>query len=190
MRKIIFMIHASLDGRVSDEHGGLDWITYDNELESYAHSLHATTDAAIYGRVTYGMMKGYWPSVPSNPNSTPEEIKHANWANNATKYVFSRSIDEADVADWANSVIVRSAEEFKAIKAQAGKDIWLLGSPKAGAELLRQGLVDEFRINVNPVILGKGQQLFEGIEDVKLKLIESKILSSGVVCLNYAPIKA
>jgi dihydrofolate reductase len=189
MRKIIFMIHASLDGRVSDENGGLDWISYDNDLESYAHSLHATTDAAIYGRITYGMMKGYWPSVPSNPNSTQAELNHANWANNATKYVFSRSIDEAEVADWENSVVVRNADEFKAIKAQEGKDIWLLGSPRAGQELLRQGLVDEFRINVNPSILGKGQSLFEGLEDVKLKLIESKILSSGVVCLNYEPVK-
>jgi dihydrofolate reductase len=189
MRKIIFMIHASLDGRVSDDKGGLDWISYDNELESYAHSLHATTDAAIYGRVTYGMMKGYWPTVPSNPGSTEAEVKHADWANNATKYVFSRRIDAADVADWANSVIVRSAEEFKAIKEQEGKDIWLLGSPQAGQELLRQGLVDEFRINVNPVILGKGQSLFDGIEDVKLKLIDSKVLASGVVCLNYEPVR-
>jgi dihydrofolate reductase len=189
MRKIIFMIHASLDGRVSDENGGLDWISYDDELEGYAHSLHATTDAAIYGRITYGMMKGYWPTVLGNPGSTQAEINHANWANNATKYVFSRSIDEAEVADWANSVIVRDAAEFQKIKEQAGKDIWLLGSPKAAQELMRHNLIDEYRINVNPVILGKGEMLFEGVEDIKLKLVESKTLKSGVVLLKYEPAK-
>jgi dihydrofolate reductase len=189
MRKIIFMIHLSLDGRVSDENGGLDWISYDSELENYAHSLHASTDAAIYGRVTYGMMAGYWPTVPSNPNSTQAELNHANWANHATKYVFSRSIDAADVADWENSVIVRDAEEFKAIKAQEGKDIWLLGSPRAAQELMRKNLIDEYRINVNPVILGKGQLLFEGLDNLKLRLIESKTLESGVVCLRYEPAK-
>lgn len=189
MRKIIFMIHASLDGRVSDENGGLDWIAYDNELESYAHSLHATTDAAIYGRITYGWMKAYWPGVPSNPGSTQAEINHAKWADNATKYVFSRSIDEAEVADWANSVIVRDAAEFQKIKEQDGKDIWLLGSPKAAQELMRCNLIDEYRINVNPSILGKGQMLFEDVEDTKLRLIESKTLKSGVVCLRYEPVK-
>lgn len=185
MRKIIFMIHLSLDGRVSDENGGLDWVSYDSELESYAHSLHATTDAAIYGRVTYGMMKGYWPTVPNNPESSQAELKHANWANNATKYVFSRSIDAAELADWENSVIVRDAAEFEAIKQQAGKDIWLLGSPKAAQELMRHNLIDEYRINVNPAILGKGQLMFEGLDNLKLKLIESKTLESGVVCLRY-----
>jgi dihydrofolate reductase len=190
MRKIIFMIHVSLDGRVSDEHGGLDWMSYDSELESYAHSMHARTDAAIYGRITYGMMKGYWPTVPNNPGSSESELSHAKWANHATKYVFSRSIDEAEVADWANSVIVRDAAEFEKIKQEAGKDIWLLGSPRAAQELMRCNLIDEYRINVNPSILGKGQLLFEGVEDIKLKLIESKTLKSGVVCLRYEPAKA
>lgn len=187
MRKIIFMIHASLDGRVSDENGGLDWIAYDNELESYAHSLHATTDAAIYGRITYGWMKAYWPTVPNNPESTEAEKNHAAWTSKATKYVFSRSISEADVADWENSVIVRDASEFHKIKQQAGKDIWLLGSPRAAQELMRQNLIDEYRFNVNPSVLGKGQLLFEGVENLKLKLIESKTLKSGVICLRYEP---
>jgi dihydrofolate reductase len=70
MRKIIFLIHISLDGYVAGPNGEMDWIVYTDELESYVHALHASTDAAIYGRVTYQLMEGYWPHVLDAPAST------------------------------------------------------------------------------------------------------------------------
>ena len=77
MRKIISLIHLSLDGLTSGPNDELDWITYDRELEQYAHSMHDLTDAVIWGRKTYEGMAGYWLTVPGNPDSTEPEREHA-----------------------------------------------------------------------------------------------------------------
>ena len=76
MRKVIFLIHLSLDGFTAGPNGEMDWIVYNDEMEQYSYSLHNTTDAAIYGRVTYQMMEGYWPTVLTNP-SAGSELAHA-----------------------------------------------------------------------------------------------------------------
>src|SRR5688572_26708650 len=73
MRKVISMIHLSLDGFAAGPNDELDWISYDTELESYAHTMHDITDAVIWGRRTYEGMAGYWLTVPGNPDSTPAE---------------------------------------------------------------------------------------------------------------------
>lgn len=189
MRKIIFLIHASLDGFVADTNGGMDWVIYNEELEHYSHELHATTDAAIYGRVTYEMMAAYWPKVLDDPNSTESARSHARWADAATKYVVSRTMHSSD---WQNTVFINGnlAEEFTRIKQQEGKDIWLLGSPRVAQSLMQLGLIDEYRINVNPVILGSGIALFANSDEaMPLKLLEAKTFKDGVVALRYEATK-
>lgn len=185
MRKIIMLIHSSLDGFVAPTDGSLDWIVYTKELEAYSHSLHDTTDAAIYGRVTYEGMKSYWPTVLSDPNSDEAARAHARWANAATKIVISKTLTESD---WENTIFIGDniAEEINKIKAQDGKDIWLLGSPSVARLLIELNLVDEYRININPSLLGGGTQLF-GLLDAprNLKLIEARAMEGGVVALRY-----
>jgi dihydrofolate reductase len=185
MRKVILMEHVTLDGFVSGPNGEMDWIVYNDELEHYVHTLHATTDAAIYGRITYQMMEGYWPTVLGSPGSTPAERNHAQWLDNATKIVFSRTLDSVQ---WKNTMLIKDhvAEEMAKIKQQPGKNLWLIGSPSVAQEFMRHDLIDEYWINVNPVVLGRGRLLFDGLNDkLNLKLIEAKTIKGGVVALRY-----
>src|SRR5215213_10491062 len=99
MRRIIFLIHVSLDGMTSGPNDELDWISYDEELEQYAHSMHDVTDAIIWGRKTYQGMAGYWLTVSGNPNSTPAELEHARFLETATKIVVSRTLDSIEWTD-------------------------------------------------------------------------------------------
>src|SRR6266540_4131546 len=92
MRKVIFLIHVSLDGFVAGPNGEMDWIVNNDDLQNYIFALHNTTDAAIYGRVTYQMMEAYWPSVLADPKSSGVDLDHARWQDKATKIVFSRTL--------------------------------------------------------------------------------------------------
>lgn len=184
MRKIILLEHLSLDGFASGPNGEMDFLTYDSELESYVHQLHATTDAAIYGHNTYNMMQGYWPTVLNTPDAGAGEMNHARWYDAATKVVVSRSMKATD----SKTVVVGTgnlADEVNALKQHPGKDLWLIGSIASTRAFLKLGLVDEYWLNINPVVLGKGESIFEGVGDLKLKLIGAKPFACGVVAFRY-----
>jgi dihydrofolate reductase len=188
MRKIIAMIHLSLDGCSSGPHDELDWISYDSDLEGYAHSMHAVTDAVIWGRRTYEGMAGYWLTIPGNPNSTPPELEHARWLEGATKIVVSRTLDSIDWDGATNTVLIKDniAGQINAIKQQPGKDIWFLGSPNLAQTFMQLDLIDEYRININPTVLGNGKPFFANVtRNFQLALLESKTFPSGVVALRY-----
>jgi dihydrofolate reductase len=190
MRKVISLIHLSLDGLAASPNDELDWISYDSELEQYAHSLHAITDAVIWGRRTYEMMAGYWLTVPGNPESTPAELEHARWLDTATKIVVSRTLDHIAWNDAKNTVLIKDniADEINKIKQQPGKDIWFLGSVALFQTFMQLDLIDEYRININPTVLGQGKPLFANItRRIPLKLLEAQTLKSGVVTLRYEP---
>src|SRR5437870_2367830 len=99
MRKVIFLMHVSLDGFVAGPNGEMDWIRYDDELERYSHELHNSTDAAIYGRVTYQMMESYFPSLLTDPSSKGGDLAHAQWLDKVTKIVFSKTLESVQ---WRN----------------------------------------------------------------------------------------
>ncbi len=190
MRKVIALIHLSLDGCVSGPNDELDWIAYDEELEQYSHAMHATTDAVIWGRRTYEMMAGYWLTVPGNPASTPAELEHARFLDNATKIVVSRTLERVAWNNAQNTVLIQDhiAEAINSIKEHPGKDIWLLGSPTLAQTFMQLDLIDEYRININPTMLGQGRALFADVtRPFPLKLLESKTFQSGVIALRYAP---
>jgi dihydrofolate reductase len=192
MRKIISMIHLSLDGFAAGPNDELDWISYDDELEQYAHSLHVMTDAVIWGRRTYQGMAEYWLTVPGNPASTPAELEHARWLEQATKIVVSRTLDRIEWNNAQNTVLIKDniAEEINAIKQQPGKDIWFLGSTGLAQTFMQLDLIDEYRININPTVLGRGKPLFAGVtRSFPLKLLDAKTFRSGVVGLRYEPIR-
>ncbi len=193
MRKVISLIHLSLDGFASGPNDELDWISYDEELEQYSHSLHAQTDAVIWGRRTYEGMASYWLTVPGNPESSPAELEHARWLEGATKIVVSRTLDRVEWGDAQNTVLIKDniAEEINKIKQQPGKDIWFLGSTALAQTFMQLDLIDEYRININPTVLGRGKPLFANVtREFPLKLLEAKTLKSGVVALRYEPVRA
>ncbi len=190
MRRVIALIHLSLDGFAAGPNDELDWISYDSELEQDAHSLHDRTDAVIWGRRTYEVMAGYWLTVPGNPASTPAELEHARWLDQATKIVVSRTLERVEWNNAQNTVLIQDhiAEAINAIKQQPGKDIWFLGSPALAQTFMQLDLIDEYRFNINPTVLGRGKSLFAGVtRPFPLNLLEAKPFQSGVVALRYAP---
>jgi len=187
MRKIISMIHLSLDGMASGPNDELDWISYDKDLEAYAHSMHPLVDTVIWGRNTYEGMK-YFLTVPGNPDSGEPEREHAKFLDDSTKIVVSTTLDKIEWGNTTNTILIKDniADQINKIKQQPGKDIWFLGSTKLFQTFAQLDLIDEYRINVNPTVLGKGKPLFANIDrQINLKLLESNTLKSGVVTLRY-----
>lgn len=189
MRKVISLMHVSLDGMVAGPNGEMDWIKVDDELFDFVNEFTAKADIAIYGRKTYLMMEAYWPTAAAQPGASKHDVEHGNWANNVTKLVFSKTLKETN---WQGSRIISDgiADEINSLKEQPGKDMLIFGSTTLTQEFIRQGLVDEFWIFLNPVLLGKGKLFFEHLNGtVNLEMVKSKNFSSGVVGLNYKMIR-
>jgi dihydrofolate reductase len=186
MRKLIFLMHTSLDGFVAGLNGEMDWIKVDDAIFDFVGSMTDQADAALYGRVTYQMMENYWPTAGEKPNASKHDIEHSIWYNKVSKIVLSRTIKETG----KNNTKVISAnisENINKLKQQDGKNILIFGSPSASISILNKGLVDEFWIFVNPVLLGQGIPLFKDISEiVKLSLIETKTFDIGVIALHYS----
>ncbi|GIK43731.1 MAG: hypothetical protein BroJett011_75640 [Chloroflexota bacterium] len=185
MRKVVLFMHISLDGFAAGPNGELDWISYDEELEKYAEEVVRTVGAPLYGRVTYQMMESYWPTVLTNPTATRHEIEHARWVENIPKIVFSRTLEKVE---WNNTTLIKDniAAEITKLKQQPGKDLVIFGSPGLAHTFIQLDLIDEYRLTVNPVILGSGMPVFKDLKDRgELKLLNTKTFGSGVIALHY-----
>lgn len=188
MRKLIFFMHASLDGFVAGLKGELNWVKVDEEIFDFVGTMTDQADAALYGRVTYQMMENYWPTAGEKPNASKHDIEHSRWYNSVPKIVLSRTLNENGLK---NSIVISQnlSDHINKIKQQDGKDILIFGSPSASKSLLNEGLVDEFWIFVNPILLGRGIPLFKDISEiVKLRLMGSKTFDNGVIALHYSKI--
>jgi dihydrofolate reductase len=185
MRKVVVFMHISLDGFAAGPNGELDWISYDAELEKYAEEVVSTVGAPLYGRVTYQMMESYWPTVLTNPTSTKHDLEHAQWVENIPKIVFSKSLERVE---WNNTRLIKDniAEEISKLKQQPGKDLVIFGSPGLTHTFMGLGLIDEYRLTVNPVVLGQGIPLFNNFRGrTDLNLLNAKTFNSGVIALHY-----
>lgn len=181
-RKVILWDMVSVDGYFEGpDHGQIDWFRADEELEKYIADTQDMAGTLLFGRVTYEMMAAYWQA---------EEDRIADFMNDVEKVVFSRSL--SGVA-WANTRLVKDnvSNVVTELKQQPGGDIFVMGSADFTATLMQQGLVDEYRLGINPVILGRGTPLFkDGLPRQDLQLVKSKILTSGLVILHYRPVAA
>ncbi len=189
MRNLIFFMNTSLDSFVAGPKGEMDWIHVDNEIFDFVATMTDKADTALYGRVTYEMMQSYWPTAGERPNASKHDKEHSAWYNKVSKIVLSKMISEKGLD---NTVVISDqlVDNINKIKKQDGKNIIIFGSPGASQSLLSQGLIDEFWLFVNPVILGQGIPLFKDVsEKTKLKLVESKTFSCGVIALHYETIK-
>jgi dihydrofolate reductase len=185
MRKVILFMHVSLDGFTEGLNGAMDWIVVDDEVWEDVIKLQNTADTALFGRVNYQGFASYWPTVASDSASTEHEIEHANWLNQSLKIVFSATLK---TIDWANSRIVHEniVDEITKLKQQPGKNLLLFGGAGIARTFLALGAIDEFRLNVDPVVIGGAKPLFKDIHDrIDLNLLETKIFRSGVVGLHY-----
>jgi dihydrofolate reductase len=185
MRKLVLFMHVSLDGFVAGNNGEMDWINVDEEIFEYDEQRTHESDTALYGRTTYQMMEAYWPTAADQPNPTKHDIEHSRWYSHVAKVVLSRTMREANLV---NTKIISDnlTDEIIKLKQGAGKEIIIFGSPTAAHSLMAAGLIDDYWLFVNPVLLGQGIPLFKGIKDkTALTLVASKVFSSGVVCLHY-----
>nr|WP_295927673.1 dihydrofolate reductase family protein [uncultured Dyadobacter sp.] len=185
MRKVVLFAHISLDGFAGDVNGGLGFLTYDQELQQYAGELVKTVGAPLYGKTTYQLMEGYWPSVLNNPNADKHSLEHAQWVHQIPKVVFSTTLDGVS---WNNTTLIKDnvVEAVSKLKEELGKDLVIFGSPGLAKNFMKLGLIDEYKLTLHPVILGNGISLFEDdMSKSSLKLLESRTLQSGVVTLHY-----
>ncbi|MDQ2996287.1 MAG: dihydrofolate reductase family protein [Chloroflexota bacterium] len=155
----------------------IDWHRADDEWEKYSVELLGQIDTLLFGRKTYEGFAEFWPT---------QQSEVARLLNNIDKVVFSTTLTEAA---WNGSRLVRDhvLEEVARLKAQPGKDIAVFGSADLAATLMQHELIDEYRISVNPVVLGGGTALFrKGAVRLNLRLLDTKIFRSGIVELRYA----
>lgn len=187
MGKLISLIHVSLDGYMASQNGGMDWITFDAELNQYVTEVRRNVDATVYGRITYQMMEGYWPSLLNKPEGSDPSVNYAHWVNKILKVVVSRSLEEVT---WNNTKLIKTnvAAEISKLKKELTGDQLLLGSGTLHQTLMEAGLIDELRLTVNPVVLGNGMPLFK--ERVNLQLLDTRNFKCGVVGLHYKTIPA
>jgi dihydrofolate reductase len=180
MRKVVAVELVSLDGVMESQE---EWaFSYSNEeMEEANASGMAASDALLMGRVTYEQMVAYWPNQPGG-------VPMVDYINSVSKYVVSTTLEEP--LEWNNSTLIKGnvAEDVSKLKRQPGKDILVFGSGDLVNTLMRHDLIDEYRLMVFPVVVGKGKRLFgDGLDTAALKLVDTKVFGSGVVVLTYRP---
>jgi dihydrofolate reductase len=184
MGKIILMMSVSVDGFFETADRDISWHLVDDELLHHLNDQFRTMGAFIFGRITHELMAGYWPTADQDPNLSAPMSEFAGIWRGMPKFAFSGTLEQAG---WNTTVIHDVVPgEIAELKAQAGGDIALSGANLASS-FMRHGLIDEFRILVHPVVLGKGRPLFES-PDVRmdLRLKGTRTFGSGVVLLHYA----
>jgi dihydrofolate reductase len=186
MKKIVAFMHVSLDGFVAGPNGEMNWIHVDEEIFDFAGKQTAEADTALYGRITYDMMQGYWPTAGDKPNASKHDIEHSRWYNKVSKVVLSRSMKGQDIP-LTKIISDDIKKQITELRQQPGKNILIFGSPSATHTLMELDLVDEYRLFINPVLLGKGIPMFKNIKDRQaLQLDSVHTFSSGVVGLYYS----
>lgn len=185
MRKVFLFNMVTLDGFFEGKNQDLSWHNVDDEFNEFAIEQLNEVGALLFGRVTYQGMASYWPTEFAKSSDSVV----AGLMNSLPKIVFSKTLDKVE---WNNSRLVKEnvAEEVSDLKQQRGKDIAIFGSSDLAVTLAEHGLIDEYRIIVNPVFLGHGTPLLKGIKDrLDLKLIKARTFKSGNVLLYYTPSK-
>lgn len=177
-RRIILDLAVTLDGFIEGKNGEVDWCIMDEEL-GFGDFLNQI-DTILYGRKSYEIWGQYTPDMEgSDADKEFWELIHSK-----KKYVFSRTQKGTD--DKAIFINDHILEEVNKLKREPGRDIWLYGGASLITTFINSGLVDEFRLSVHPVVLGEGKPLFVDIKQrLKLKMVQAKTFSSGIVQLIY-----
>jgi dihydrofolate reductase len=181
MRKLVVTENITLDGVIDMAEGWFDPLNEEVDQSDIlaANTEHQqTADALLVGRNTFVSFRGFWPQQMVDPTGVSEYL------NAVHKYVVSSTLDDPG---WENSTVLRGpvVDEVQKLKGAPGRDIVATGSPRLVHALIAAGLVDEYRLFVFPVVVGRGSRLFESA-NVKLELLETRPFASGAVLLRYA----
>lgn len=184
MQKVSVFNHITLDGYFVDGNGGMAWAKVQNgdqEWNTFVAENSSGEATLLFGRATYELMASYWP--------TPAADQHnpivAHRMNQLQKVVFSRTLQRAN---WNNTTLIKEdlPGAIRKMKAEAGNGMVILGSGTIVSQLANEGLIDDYQFVVNPLVLGRGRTMFEGIsEKHSLKLTKSRTFNNGFVFLCY-----
>jgi dihydrofolate reductase len=183
MSRVIYSMSVSLDGFVETPNRSLDWVIVDEELHRFFNDEARETGTFLYGRRLYELMAGYWPTADADPSVPDFMVEFARIWRDKPKVVFSRTLEKVE---W-NSRLVRGdiAKEIARLKEQPGNDL-AVGGPNLASTFMRLDLIDEYRLFVQPVVLGAGTPFFTALDaKINLRLVETRTFRSGVVYLRY-----
>ncbi len=184
MRRLVVFNQVTLDGYMADAHGDMSWAHKDDpEWNAFAAQNASAGGLLLFGRITYELMASYWP--------TPAALTHAptmaEGMNRMQKVVFSRTLKQVS---WQNTTLVKGdiVAAVRRMKTEAGPGMAILGSGSIVSQFTQAGLIDEYQIVVNPIVLGRGKTMFEGITaKVSLQLTKTRAFGNGNVLLCYEP---
>jgi dihydrofolate reductase len=182
MRKLIVFNQVTLDGYFAGVNGDISWAhKNDAEWNAFVAENAKGGGVLLFGRITYELMASHWP--------TPTAIKNdpvvAEGMNNLPKVVFSKTLDKVS---WNNTKLVKGdmPAEIRKMKKEAGKDMVVLGSGSIVSQLAQEGLIDEYQIVMNPIVLGQGRTMFDGLKKkLTLKRTKTRTFGNGNVLLCY-----
>jgi dihydrofolate reductase len=186
MRKVHVFEHVSLDGFFTDAKGEIGWLhqrAQDPEWEAFVRENASSNGVLVFGRKTYDMMAGWWPT----PQAAKSEPVVAERMNALEKVVFSKTLERAE---WSHTTLLKGdpAAEVKRLKAETGNDLVVMGSGTIVSQLAQDRLVDEYQLVFDPIVLGKGRTLFEGVtERIELKRLRTREFRNGNLVVHYAP---
>ncbi len=182
MRKVIYTMTVSLDGYVEAADGSIEWTSPSAELHQHFNDREGEIDLHLYGRRLYETMV-VWGSLDENSSISAQEVEYAGIWKRKPKFVFSTTLHDVG---WNSTLIRESAlEEVKRLKNQPGKFI-SVGGPGLASSLMRHGLIDEYWLYVQPIILGGGKRMFPALDEpIRLKFMETRNFSGGVTLLRY-----
>ena len=182
MRKLLVFNQVSLDGYIADARGDMSWAHKDDpEWREYVSNNASGDGELLFGRVTYQHMESFWPTAIA-AQSMPVVAKRMN---EATKVVFSRTLEQAS---WQNTQLIKTdlPGAVRELKSKPGPGLVLMGSGSIVSQLAQHGLVDEFQVVVNPIVLGSGKSMFDGVKkSFALELTNTRRFENGNVVLSY-----
>jgi dihydrofolate reductase len=189
MRKLKLQVQITIDGFVCGPNGELDWMIFnwDGKIMKYVNELTDSSDTILLGRkMTPGFMT-YWAGVVEDPKN-PEYLFGRKMIN-TPKVVFTKTLDKSE---WKNTTLAKGnlTEEINKIKNRSGKDVIVYGGASFVSSLIKEGLIDEFHLFVNPAAIGLGMRIFGEVNGKRsLKLMQSVPFDCGIVVHHYQPIK-
>ncbi len=185
LRKVIVFNMLSVDGYFEGLNRDINWHNVDGEFNNFSIEQLKTADTLLFGRVTYQLMASYWPT----PDGLRDDPNVAGLMNQIPKFVFSKSLKSAN---WQNTTLVKgdAVEAVARLKELPGKDMFVFGSGELASFLAQHDLIDEYRLIISPIVLGKGNSMFKNLnERIQLKLIKTRVFISGNVLLYYQPLR-
>ena len=183
MRKVILFVQVSLDGFFEGPNKEIDWHLSGDDLLAHVDEVLAPAGGFLSGRVTYEMMAAFWPTADADPASPPHVKAFAPIWREMPKVVYSKTLTSAGWNTTISRDVVR--EEVLALKAAARGDL-VVGGGDLGAAFMAQDLIDEYRIYVHPVLIGRGAPLFPPADEAyPLRLVETRTFGNGVVLLRH-----